>query len=1211
MLRKGFFFIITFIAISLILSLLTFEASDSPKMLSNFNQVPKNLLGQPGVYISSQFFILFGKPAFFFILLILLTHLSLFVDFFYEKRLKRLFGVFLAIFSVSFYIVMTTNDLGYEGGGIIAGVLDGLIKKGFGLFGEIVLFVFMITSSLLLICDIPPGKLFDYAGNFTEFLKKMLPNSSAKRTDNKKPPFFRKVTIINQQDEDQIITDYKDYYHDDVEPGIELNKEDLNNSDVVENHEQSDEDYDLLMYEKNMVKGWQDSYDHQEVDSHSPEPTLNEIAADNNPVDPSYESENESQNQESKATIPETANRLFDDPDWQSETNLESKQQQHHHQEPALNKHSNSFLLNHNFSNPKQEQSDNENRHLFSQNQKTNKNKKPVTASEESNLTNSKIAGQAESKETRPLTNTIILNNSNTIIIEKIEKTERNGLNEQTPLVAVDHADIEKSERPEEPEIAADIPEIAADMPEIAADIPEIAADIIEEKPTVSNDQTSIAQNPGIFELISRKNEQLPVWDQKTEQVPLGTVIENPEPLTLKENSSQNSSADGLMEIPESISEISVPRSIEDSSIPVDEITEESESISEPLSIEDNTPIEDIIEKSEPGSGSLIVEDDTHAKELIKKSGRVSDPVTVKDDTHAKEILGKSEPVLAPLTLEDNAATNEITAKSEPVSEKTEPFVLDENKLENISVEKVIETPEQSMEKMGLVTATEYELKENNSDSEEQVQKKENDNENKTTLPIALLKPNEYQEQSASEDKDLEYEIMSGEKEVSLKLEKTLMEFGIEVKVVNVTRGPVITRYEVLPAPGIKVSKIVGLQDNLALVLAASKIRIIAPIPGKSVVGIEIPNKTRENVTLDEILQSLEYKTSHYHLPIVLGKTISGRPVIYDLVTMPHLLIAGSTGSGKSVFVNSLICSLLYAKTPVEARFLMIDPKRVELKMYDEIPYLLAPVITEPKKAVITLKWAVNEMEDRYKMLERYNCRDIRRYNKKIAKLKKKDPNLIIDPPLEYMVIIIDEFADLMMVCGKEVEGYVSRLAAMARAVGIHLVLATQRPSVDVITGLIKANFPARIAFQVSSKTESRIILDGNGAEKLLGKGDFLFTAPGQGELSRVQGVFLTDDEVYELTAHLKSLGKPNYIPELESIETSDASNSMAIEDEPLFREAVEIILADRKASASYLQRKMRIGYNRAARLIELLEQEGIVSPAQGSKPRDILVESY
>ena len=443
------------------------------------------------------------------------------------------------------------------------------------------------------------------------------------------------------------------------------------------------------------------------------------------------------------------------------------------------------------------------------------------------------------------------------------------------------------------------------------------------------------------------------------------------------------------------------------------------------------------------------------------------------------------------------------------------------------------------------------------------------------------------------------------EEEVGRKLVETLEEFGIELRVVNIERGPVITRYEVVPSPGIKLSKIVNLQDNISLALASSKVRIVAPIPGKSRVGVEIPNERRKILRLKELLTSQEFEKER-ELPVALGKGISGQVEVIDLTRMPHLLIAGATGSGKSVFVNTLICSLLYGKRKEEIKFIMIDPKRVELKVYDEMPYLLSPVITEVKKAVTALKWLSNEMEDRYKLLEKYGCRDIRSYNQKRKRLKEKD--YIVGKYLEYLVIIIDEFADLMMLSAKDVEGYVSRLAAMSRAVGIHLVIATQRPSVDVITGLIKANFPARISFQVSSKMESRIILDYNGADKLLGRGDFLFYAPETDGLLRLQGAYLEDNEVNEVSHYIKSFGSPNYIKELEFIGNTDEDCIHSIEDEPLFKEAVEIILSDRKVSASYLQRKMRIGYNRAARIIELMEKEGIIGLAYGNNKREILI---
>jgi DNA segregation ATPase FtsK/SpoIIIE-like protein len=452
-----------------------------------------------------------------------------------------------------------------------------------------------------------------------------------------------------------------------------------------------------------------------------------------------------------------------------------------------------------------------------------------------------------------------------------------------------------------------------------------------------------------------------------------------------------------------------------------------------------------------------------------------------------------------------------------------------------------------------------------------------------------------------------EPEFQEESREIIVRLEQTFKEFKIEAKVVHVSRGPVITRYEVEPAPGIKLSKIVGLTDNITLALAVPSIRVVAPIPGKKAVGIEVPNKQRRTVTLGDILTSDTFDSKAYQLPVALGLDLSGNVVVRDLVSMPHVLIAGSTGSGKSVCINSLICSLLYCRTPEEIRLMLVDPKIVELKMYNDIPHLLTPVITEPQKAAVALKWAVSEMERRYQLLDQYHSRDIRSYNQKIELLEKK--KIITDGKLEYLVIIVDELADLMMVAGKEVEEQIARLAAMSRAVGIHLVLATQRPSVDIITGIIKANCPSRIAFQVSSRIESRIILDTNGAEKLLGKGDMLLTSPGLSEPYRIQGAMLTEDEVHEITSYLKKQAEPKYVDDMFPEDEEDEQIG-SVEDEPLWKEAVAIVVADGKASASYLQRRMKIGYNRAARIVELMEQEGIVGPALGSKPREVLISS-
>jgi len=436
-------------------------------------------------------------------------------------------------------------------------------------------------------------------------------------------------------------------------------------------------------------------------------------------------------------------------------------------------------------------------------------------------------------------------------------------------------------------------------------------------------------------------------------------------------------------------------------------------------------------------------------------------------------------------------------------------------------------------------------------------------------------------------------------------LEETLNEFKIDAQVTGISRGPVITMFELLPAPGVKLSRIVALQDNIALRLAASRVRIVAPIPGKHAVGIEIPNKKRSLVGFSQLVESKQMKDKKQEIPIVLGKDISGGNQVVDLTRTPHLLIAGSTGSGKSVCVNSLICSILYRRAPQDVKMILVDPKIVELKLYNDIPHLLTPVITEPKKAFQAVQWALYEMERRYSLLDGMGVRDIKTYNKRI---KERE---IATEKLPYIVLVIDEFADLMATSGKELEGIVARLAAMSRAVGIHLVLATQRPSTDVITGLIKANFPSRIAFMVASMTDSRIIIDTAGAEKLLGRGDMLFTSSWDPFPTRVQGSFLSEEEVERVVTHVKTLGEPDYIDDEIFVDEGDDEDDFSLKgdlgDDPLFDKALEIVVNSGKASASYLQRRLKIGYNRAARLVEDMEERGIVGPANGSKPRDLL----
>lgn len=435
------------------------------------------------------------------------------------------------------------------------------------------------------------------------------------------------------------------------------------------------------------------------------------------------------------------------------------------------------------------------------------------------------------------------------------------------------------------------------------------------------------------------------------------------------------------------------------------------------------------------------------------------------------------------------------------------------------------------------------------------------------------------------------------------KLQDTLASFGVEAKVVQVTKGPSVTRFELQPHVGVKVSKIVNLADDIALNLAASGVRIEAPIPGKAAVGIEVPNKELSAVFFREVIESEEFTASTKNLSFALGKDIGGNCVVGDLTKMPHLLIAGATGSGKSVCINTLLMSLLYKYSPNEVKLLLIDPKVVELNIYNGIPHLLIPVVTDPKKAAGALNWAVNEMTRRYKLFADNNVRNIEGYNDFAEKG-------IIDEKLPWIVIIIDELADLMMVCANEVEEYIGRLAQMARAAGMHLVIATQRPSVDVITGVIKANIPSRISFAVSSQIDSRTILDSSGAEKLLGKGDMLYYPVGESKPIRIQGAFVSEEEVESVVNFVRSgIEKHEYREEIiEEIENNAARGGKNSDDcDELIDEAIKIVLETGQASTSLLQRRLKIGYNRAARIIDEMEAEGIISGRNGSKPRQVL----
>jgi S-DNA-T family DNA segregation ATPase FtsK/SpoIIIE len=479
-------------------------------------------------------------------------------------------------------------------------------------------------------------------------------------------------------------------------------------------------------------------------------------------------------------------------------------------------------------------------------------------------------------------------------------------------------------------------------------------------------------------------------------------------------------------------------------------------------------------------------------------------------------------------------------------------------------------------------------------------------------------------------------------------MQGTLAQFDIEVALGDITKGPTITRYELHPAPGVKLEKISGLANNIAAALKAERINILAPVPGKSSVGVEVPNSIKTKVIMRDLLESEEWQHSKARLPIALGKDVYGHPIVGDLADMPHLLVAGSTGSGKSVCINAIIASLLYRFSPDQLRFVMIDPKVVELQQYNALPHLVVPVVTDPKKVVLALRWVVNEMEKRYQIFAKVGVRNIKSFNERpktqlapkpsepelpLTTKKERvevnsegfaveldeeivvprDEDIIIPEKLSYIVVIIDELADLMLVAPADVEMAIARITQMARAAGIHCIVATQRPSVDVITGVIKANIPARIAFQVASKVDSRTILDAMGADKLLGKGDMLFLPPGSAKLTRVQGVLITDQELQAVVDHIARQGKPSYELDIHQQLQKPARDFDAEggsdEDEELIEQCIEVIRSEQKASVSLLQRRLKLGYGRAARIMDELEDRGIVGPSRGAEPRDILID--
>jgi S-DNA-T family DNA segregation ATPase FtsK/SpoIIIE len=478
-------------------------------------------------------------------------------------------------------------------------------------------------------------------------------------------------------------------------------------------------------------------------------------------------------------------------------------------------------------------------------------------------------------------------------------------------------------------------------------------------------------------------------------------------------------------------------------------------------------------------------------------------------------------------------------------------------------------------------------------------------------------------------------------------MQQTLAQFDIEVSLGDITKGPTITRYELHPAPGVKLEKIAALNNNIAAALKAERIHILAPVPGKSSVGVEVPNAIKTKVIMRDLLESEEWRNSKARIPLALGKDVYGHPIVADLAEMPHLLIAGSTGSGKSVSINAIIASLLYRFSPDQLRFVMIDPKVVELQQYNTLPHLVVPVVTDPKKVILALRWVVNEMEKRYQIFAKVGVRNIASFNSRpknkplppqepelplVARREKVEPgaegfavevdeeivvpredDIVIPEKLSYIVVIIDELADLMLVAPADVEMAIARITQMARAAGIHCIVATQRPSVDVITGVIKANIPARIAFQVAAKVDSRTILDAMGADKLLGKGDMLYLPPGSAKLIRAQGALITDQEIASVVEFIARQGKPNYDVEIQQQLSKPASTfedeGGIDEDEDLIQQCIEVIRSEQKASVSLLQRRLRLGYTRAARIMDELENRGIVGPSKGAEPRDILID--
>ncbi|QUH31835.1 FtsK/SpoIIIE family DNA translocase [Vallitalea guaymasensis] len=585
--------------------------------------------------------------------------------------------------------------------------------------------------------------------------------------------------------------------------------------------------------------------------------------------------------------------------------------------------------------------------------------------------------------------------------------------------------------------------------------------------------------------------------------------------------------------------------------------------------------IKNIGKKVKDGSQNVIEKSREARENMIEEYSKYDEEDEKEDNNEKVSFLSKVS-----LSIDDEPIENFLEEEKEVVHKPIEEKYVPQK--EEIKQVEVI----QAKEPTKSIESTDKTI-------EEEIQKDQPENVEYKFPSIDLLKKNPLGGNKGSKSAILKN---------ADKLEKTLESFGVRAKVLNVSCGPTVTRYELQPEQGVKVSKIVSLADDIALNLAASGIRIEAPIPGKSAVGIEVPNKEVSSVYLREVIDTEDFKQFPSNVAFALGKDIAGKVIVADIGRMPHMLIAGATGSGKSVCINTLITSIIYKSTPEQVKLVMIDPKVVELSVYNGIPHLLIPVVTDPKKAAGALNWAVSEMSDRYKLFAASNVRDVKGYNKLVAKTGEGSS-------LPHIIIIVDELADLMMVAPNDVEDAICRLAQMARAAGIHLIIATQRPSVDVITGLIKANIPSRIAFSVSSGTDSRTIIDMNGAEKLLGKGDMLFYPVGVQKPLRVQGAFISDKEVEHIVEFLKESRKTIYNDKIISQISSDKAVLGKQDDkDDYYNEALELVIEKQKASASMIQRRFRVGYNRAARIVDQLHESGIVGGEEGSKPRKVLI---